>query len=138
MNWARALANLIALVHAAWVAFIVLGLAAILLGIVFRWDWVRNFWFRTIHLTMILVVVAESLAGLPCPLTIWEHQLRQRAGQAVVDDDFIAYWVHQLIFYEAEPWVFTTLYLVFGLAVLAAFLFAPPRWNNWGIKRSDS
>jgi len=138
MNWASALANLIALVHAAWVGFIVLGLAAILLGIVFRWSWVRNFWFRTIHLTMILIVVAESLAGLPCPLTIWEHQLRQRAGQVVIDDDFIASWVHRLIFYQAEPWVFTTLYLLFGLAVLAAFLLAPPRWNSWGIKRSNS
>lgn len=137
MNWARALANLIALVHAAWVAFIVLGLAAILLGIVFRWSWVRNFWFRTVHLTMMAVVVVESLAGLPCPSTIWEHRLRQRAGQVTLEGDFIAYWVHRLIFYEAEPWVFTTLYVVFGLAVLAAFLFAPPRWNSWGIKRGN-
>lgn len=137
MNWALALANLIALIHAAWVAFIVLGLVAILLGIVFRWSWVRNFWFRTIHVTMMAIVVVESLAGLPCPLTIWEHQLRVRGGQADIQDDFIAYWVHQFIFYEAEPWVFTTLYLLFGLAVAAAFLLAPPRWNSWGIKRSD-
>lgn len=138
MNWALALANLIALIHAAWVAFIVLGLVAILLGIVFRWSWVRNFWFRTIHVTMMAIVVVESLAGLPCPLTIWEHQLRVRGGQADIQDDFIAYWVHQFIFYEAEPWVFTTLYLAFGLAVAVAFLFAPPRWNSWGIKRSES
>ncbi len=137
MNWALALANLIALIHAAWVAFIVLGLVAILLGIVFRWSWVRNFWFRTIHVTMMAIVVVESLAGLPCPLTIWEHQLRVRGGQADIQDDFIAYWVHQFIFYEAEPWVFTTLYLLFGLAVAAAFLLAPPRWNSWGIKRID-
>lgn len=138
MNWALALANFIALLHAAWVGFIVLGQAAILLGIVFRWSWVRNFWFRTIHLTMILVVVAESLAGLPCPLTTWEHRLRQHAGQLTVEGDFIAFWVHRIIFYQAEPWVFTTLYVGFGLVVLATFLFAPPRWNGWSLKRNTA
>jgi Protein of Unknown function (DUF2784) len=65
MNRLLLLANLIAVVHFTWVAFIVLGLVAILLGIAFRWQWVRNIWFRAIHLTMILIVVGESFAGVP-------------------------------------------------------------------------
>ena len=34
------------LLHAVYVAFVVLGMAAILAGIALRWQWVRNFWFR--------------------------------------------------------------------------------------------
>jgi len=124
------LANLIALVHFAWVAFLVIGLLLILLGIVFRWDWVRNRWFRLIHLTMIGIVVGESLAGVPCPLTVWEHRLRVQAGQTTIEDDFIARWVHRLIFVQAEPWVFTVVYILFGLAVLGAWIAAPPRWRR--------
>lgn len=125
-----ALANIVALIHFAWVAFLVLGLAAILLGIAFRWEWVRNRWFRVIHLAMIAIVVGESLAGVACPLTIWEHQLRMRAGQQTLEGDFIASWVHRLMFFQAEPWVFTTIYVGFGLAVLAVWIIAPPRWRK--------
>lgn len=123
------LANLIALVHFAWVAFLVLGLLAILLGIAFRWGWVRNKWFRLIHLGMIVIVVGESLAGVPCPLTVWEHRLRVHAGQTTTEGDFIAYWVHRIMFFQAEPWVFTVVYLGFGLAVLGTWIVGPPRWR---------
>ena len=51
------------------------------MGVVLRWKWVRNPWFRAIHLIAIGIVVAESLAGIPCPLTVWERQLRKMAGQ---------------------------------------------------------
>jgi len=128
MPWARMLADLIVVFHASYVSFVVLGLVAILLGAVLHWRWVRNFWFRIAHLTAIGVVVIESLAGIPCPLTVWESQLRRAAGETGYTGDFIGYWVHRLIFYRAEPWVFTMLYFVFGLAVLAAFILAPPRW----------
>ena len=111
------LANLIALVHFAWVAFLVLGLLAIVLGIAFRWGWVRNKWFRLVHLGMIAIVVGEAIAGVPCPLTVWERRLRVSAGQTTFEGDFIAHWVHRLIFFEAEPWVFTVVYVLFGLAV---------------------
>ena len=127
MLWARMLADLIVVIHAAYVSFVVFGLAAILVGVVLRWKWVRNLWFRAIHLIAIGIVVAESLAGIPCPLTVWERQLRKMAGQTGYTGDFIGYWTHQLIFYRAEPWVFTLVYILFGLAVLAAFVLAPPR-----------
>jgi hypothetical protein len=130
MLWARVLADVIVIVHAAYVAFVVLGLMAILAGIVFRWSWVRRPVFRIVHLTMIAIVVGESLAGIPCPLTVWEHQLRIRAGQAAYPGDFLGHWAHRLIFFRAEPWVFTVIYTLFGLAVLATFLLAPPRWKR--------
>jgi hypothetical protein len=128
MLWARILADAIVVFHTCYVAFVVFGLAGILAGIVFRWSWVRNATFRLVHLAMIGIVMGESLLGIPCPLTVWEKQLRIKAGQASYPGDFIGYWFHRLIFYRAEPWVFTVIYTVFGLAVLAALILAPPRW----------
>jgi hypothetical protein len=127
MLWPRFLADLIVIFHACYVGFVVLGLVAILAGIVLRWDWVRNFSFRVIHLAMIGIVVGEAIANFPCPLTTWEKELRAQAGQATYPGDFVGYWAHRLIFYGAEPWVFTLGYILFGLAVLAAFVLAPPR-----------
>lgn len=128
MPWARMIADLIVVFHAAYVSFVVFGLLLILLGIVFRWGWVRNFWFRALHLAAIGFVVLESLIGMTCPLTDWEKRLRDLSGEGTYTGDFVGYWAHRLIFYDAEPWVFTVLYVSFGLAVLAAFVLAPPRW----------
>jgi hypothetical protein len=127
MLWAKMLADLVVVIHAAYVSFVVVGLALILIGVVLRWRWVRNPWFRATHLIAIGIVVAESIAGIPCPLTVWERNLRLLGGQTGYQGDFIGYWAHQLLFYRAEPWVFTVVYILFGLAVAAAFLLAPPR-----------
>jgi hypothetical protein len=127
MPWARMLADLIVVFHATYVSFVVFGLVAILIGAVLRWKWVRNFWFRATHLTAIGIVVLEALFGITCPLTEWEQRLRLTAGEAGYSGDFIGHWAHQLIFYDAEPWVFTVIYIVFGLAVVGALILAPPR-----------
>ena len=40
------LADGVVALHVSYVAFVVLGQLLILAGVVFRWQWVRNFWFR--------------------------------------------------------------------------------------------
>jgi hypothetical protein len=126
MVWARLMADLLVVFHGCYVAFVVLGMAAILVGGLRGWSWVRNVYFRAVHLAMIGIVAGEAIAGIPCPITVWESQLRRQAGQAAYPGDFIGYWVHRLIFYEAKPWVFTVLYVTFGLAVAAALVLVPP------------
>jgi hypothetical protein len=137
MLWARVLADLTVVLHATYVSFVVFGLAAILLGVMFRWQWVRNIWFRGLHLLAITIVVGESLAGIPCPLTVWEARLRKIAGQTGYTGDFLGHWVHRLIFVRADPWVFTVLYTLFGLAVVIAFFLAPPRRSTRSDKATD-
>jgi polyferredoxin len=127
----RILADVVVAVHFTYVAFVILGLVLTLGGMALRWRWVRNFWFRTVHLAMIAIVVAEAWCGIVCPLTTWENALRQRAGQAAYRGGFIANLLHEAIFFEAEPWVFTLAYSLFGLAVLVTFLAAPPRLPAW-------
>ncbi len=127
----RLLADAVVVRHAAVALFVVLGLAAVLVGGLRRWGWVRNAWFRTIHLLTIAVIVLQAWCGVLCPLTIWEQQLRRAAGQQTYQGAFIANLVHDLLFVEAPAWVFTALYTVFGAAVLASLLLVPPRWNRW-------
>jgi hypothetical protein len=130
----RLLADLTVVIHLAYVLFVVVGLLMTALGWLMSWDWVRNRLFRRIHLTMILAVVLEAWFGITCPLTTWEHQLRSAAGQESYQGDFIAGWVHEAMFFDAEPWVFTLCYSLFGGLVFATLLFIPPRRaevNRW-------
>jgi hypothetical protein len=124
----RLLADLIVAVHFVYVSFVVVALALIVVGVVLRWSWVRNFWFRAIHLLMIGVVVFESLGGVVCPLTTWEFELRELAGETPEAGTFIGRWTHWLLFYDIPPWVLEISYCCFGLAVLCVWLLAPPRW----------
>ena len=137
MSWPRLLADAIVVIHAAYVSFVAIGLIAIIVGLVRRCSWARNFWFRMVHLTMIAIVVAEALAGIPCPLTVWEHSLRTQAGQEAYSGDFLGHWAHRLIFFDAPPWVFTSGYCLFGLVVILTFIFGPPR-RPWAARSSPS
>ena len=120
-------ANFVMCLHFGYVTFVVLGFALILLGIARGWTWVRNPWFRYSHLTAILIVVAEAWIGMKCPLTGWEKDLRQLAGETVYEGGFITNLVHSIMFQSWPEWVFTLLYSVFGASVLLTFVLAPPR-----------
>jgi len=121
-----ALADLILVVHAGIVAFVVLGQAAILLGGALRWRWVRNRAFRFAHLATIAFVVLQTWLGALCPLTILEQHYRRLAGQGVYTESFIGHWLGRAIFYDA-PWsAFVVAYSIFGALVLASWWWVPP------------
>ena len=130
MNWYAIFADLVVVIHFGYVAFVVLGLLVILLGGFLRWSFIRNFWFRVIHLTMILIVVVEALLGIVCPLTEWEHAFRIAAGQQVSDVSFVARLIHHVLFFDFPPFVFTFSYCLFGLAVLASWWVYPPNLSK--------
>ena len=121
------MANAVLVLHASIVAFVVGGLLATLLGGLRHWRWTRNLWFRAAHLGAIVFVVFESWLDVVCPLTTLEQWLRVRAGQAAYEGDFIAYWLTELMFFTAPAWVFIAAYSVFGLAVIASWVWLPPR-----------
>jgi len=56
----RLLADAVLALHAAFVAFVVLGLVAILVGGALGWRWVRGPRFRALHLAAIVSVVVVS------------------------------------------------------------------------------
>jgi polyferredoxin len=123
----RVLADAVVVLHVSYVAFVIIGQLAILIGWLLRWRWVHNIVFRFAHLTAILVVVLEAWCGITCPLTTWENWLREKAGQTTYERDFIAEWVHQILFYSFPPWVFTVCYSAFGALVVWSLVVVPPR-----------
>ncbi|MCA9164769.1 MAG: DUF2784 domain-containing protein [Pirellulaceae bacterium] len=127
MNIYRLLADAVVTLHIAYVLFVILGLLVVLIGRLLHWTWIRNPWFRFVHLAMIGIVVVESWLKITCPLTTLEDWLRLQAGETVTDGSFIGRWMHDLLFLEAEPWVFTMAYTLFGAAVLLTLFWAPPR-----------
>ena len=120
-------ADIILLVHVLIVLFVVFGLLLILAGKIIAWDWVHNFSFRITHLVAIGVVVLQSWLGVICPLTVWEMNLRARAGDSVYEGSFIAHWVQRLLYYRAEEWVFILLYTLFAVLVVASWYWVRPR-----------
>ena len=129
MNGYRLWADLVLVIHVAFVAFVVTGLPVVWIGAARGWEWVRSPWFRGAHLAAIGFVVLQSYARIMCPLTELENRLRSAGGQVPYGPrGCVEYWLHRLIFYSAPPWVFITCYTLFGLAVAATFLFVPPRW----------
>ena len=117
------LADAILVIHFAFVVFVVAGFVLILLGLFAHWSWIYNRIFRITHLVAIGVVVLQAWLGQLCPLTLWENELRRLAGQSGYAETFVEHWLHEVLFYQAEPWVFTTIYTGFGvLVVLVWFL----------------
>jgi len=116
--------------HFAFVVFVVCGFVLILIGLIANWSCVNNRYFRITHLLAVAIVVLQAWFGQICPLTLWESALRQKAGQVGYEQSFVAHWLHKLLFYEAEAWVFTTVYTVFAAFVVLV-------WVAGRLKRSN-
>jgi Protein of Unknown function (DUF2784) len=128
--WYGLFADLVVAIHIAYVAYIIVGLALILVGLKRRWNWVRNPWFRLTHFAAILIVVLELIFKTTCPLTVLELKFRSLAGQPVTESTF----VERLMYYILSGWLpgsFTnSIYIVVALVIAATFVLAPPSWRR--------
>jgi hypothetical protein len=120
------LADLILVAHALLIAFIVFALPLTWLGAWRRWRFVHHPGFRLTHLALIVFVVAQTWLGELCPLTVWEAQLRRAAGEPA-QDQFIQYWLSELIFVDASLDLLAWVYSLFGLAVVLTLWWVPVR-----------
>jgi hypothetical protein len=120
-------ADVILLLHVLFVAFVIIGLVLIFAGKVRVWSWIRNPWFRIIHLAAITVVVVQSWLGLICPLTTIEMALRSRAGDTVYSGSFISHWLDNILYYQIPPWIFMLCYMAFAAVVVVSWFWIRPR-----------
>jgi len=120
----KVLADAVLVAHATYVAFVVVGLAAIWIGAWREWAWVRGFWFRIAHLAAIAFVAVEALIGMACPLTILEDWLRLNAQS---HGGFIERWLQRALYWDFPAWVFTAAYVGFTGVVALTFILFPPR-----------
>jgi len=118
------LANLVLVLHALLVLFIVGGLAAIWVGAWLGHAWVRNRVLRTVHLAAIGVVALLAVLDIPCPLTVLEDWLRTGSAS---QQGFIQRWVSDWLYYTFPAWVFATAYALFLLVVAITWFRIPPR-----------
>ena len=126
-------ADLILVLHAAIVAFVLIVQILILIGGLRDWKWVRHLWLRVLHLGTIGFVTLQAWLGQLCPLTVWEHELRRAAGQEVTETGFVEYWVGQVIYFDLPPWIFVTAYTAFtGLVVFSWWWIPPVRRGRTG------
>ncbi|USF86365.1 DUF2784 domain-containing protein [Candidatus Endoriftia persephone] len=120
-------ADTILLLHMLIVAFIVIGLVLIFIGKARAWSWIRNPWFRLMHLVVIGVVVIQSWLGVICPLTTIEMALRSRGSDTIYSSSFMSYWIENILYYQAPPWVFAICYMIFGAVACASWFWIRPR-----------
>ena len=81
-------ANAIAIVHLAFIVFVIAGGFLVL-----RWPMLA--WF---HLPAAVWGALIEFANWYCPLTTWENQLLRRAGRAGYDTGFIEHYVFAVIY----------------------------------------
>jgi hypothetical protein len=77
------MANLIVLIHFAFVVFVVLG------GLL-AMRWPRAAW---LHVPAVIWGALVEFTGWICPLTPLENRLRAAAGEASYEGDFIAHYI---------------------------------------------
>ena len=118
-----ALADVVLVVHASFVLFVVGGLVATWVGVALGLPFAFNPWFRGAHLAAICFVVFEAVLGYVCPLTVWENALR---GE-VTEKGFIQRWVHAWLFWDLPASFFTVAYVTFGALVAGTWWLFPPR-----------
>ncbi len=118
------LANFILAVHFCIAGFITAGFVLIPFGAALGWRWIRRRRLRLMHAGAIVFVALESLAGIACPLTVWEELLR---GETSGEAGFIGHWLGRLLYWDFPAAAFTALYV--GLALLAVWFWRriPPQ-----------
>ncbi len=126
-------ADALLVAHVLFVVFVLFGLILVFAGKFLCWQWVRNPWFRVIHLLAISVVVLQSWFGVICPLTVWEMELRAKSGHISYDGTFVTHWLNELLYYQAPPWVFVVCYTVFGGLVVSSWVWVRPRTFTTGV-----
>lgn len=82
------LADLILLLHLAFILFVVLG------GLLVY----RHAWVAWLHVPAVVWGVVVELMGWICPLTPLENRLRALAGQGGYDGDFIGAYLLAVIY----------------------------------------
>lgn len=119
-------ADAVLFLHVLFVVFVVVGLILILAGKLLSWAWVRNWWFRVMHLAAIGVVVLQSWLGVICPLTKLEMLLRDKAGDSTYAGSFVSHWLEAILYYRAPAWVFAAAYTAFAAIVVLSWVWVRP------------
>ena len=115
------LADLVALLHVAFVAFVLFGFILLLVGDLSGCQWSRNRGLRAAHLLAVIYTLGRTWLGAACPLRTLEDALR---GGGRTPAAGIAAWSHRLFFRGADHRQFTLGVTLFSALVLAEMILS--------------
>lgn len=123
----KILADLIVVMHFAWVLFMLIGFILTLFG--FFWKGFFDRWlFRTLHLFGIGYVSILSITGKYCPLTIWENTLRQKYDSSLTyPASFMIHYVEKLVYPNINPLIILIPTIFIALFSILFFILRPPK-----------
>ena len=84
----RIAADLLVIVHFAFIVFVVVGGLAAL-----KWRWVI-----LLHIPAAVWAVLIEFQGWICPLTPWEQELRRLGGRAPYEGGFVAHYIMPIVY----------------------------------------
>jgi len=123
----KILANIIVVMHFAWIIFMLTGFLLTLCG--FWWkkifDWLL---FRYLHLLGILYVSLLAVMGKYCPLTIWENALREKHESGLAySGPFIIHYIEKLVYPDINPWFIRIATALIAISTIIIFIIRPPQ-----------
>lgn len=122
----RILADLIMVIHLAWIIFMIWGFVLTIRGFFYP-KFFERWLFRTVHLLGILFVVTLEILGRYCPLTLWENALRTHYNpETDYPGSFIIKQIEQMIYPDVSPLVVIIPTILLAAFTLAVFVLKPP------------
>ena len=100
------IADAIAILHLVFVIFVVLGVLAVI-------RWPRFAW---LHIPAVLWAAYVETTGSSCPLTPWETEYRELAGEPAYSGDFVGNYILPMLYPDGLT---REVQIGLGLAVLA-------------------
>jgi hypothetical protein len=126
------LANLVALIHIGYFLFIVLGTAGIIIGPRLGWRWIRNVWFRLLHLAAVYIVLIEEVFHIPCLLNVLQWGVRSAGGRDPQATEGVGLVLDGLLFRTIPGWALDVMYWSLGLGLLVLLYLVPPSSRRVG------
>ena len=102
--------------------FMILSFFLIPLGYYQKWEWVKNKYYRLIHLVLMGIIFIETILGFMCPLTILENFLRND----IEINNKITQIIHQIMYWDLPTYQFIILYLLSLLYLIFLWFFFKP------------
>ena len=114
--------EIVLLFHFCIFLFIILSFFLIPFGYYQKWEWVKNKYYRLIHLVLMGIILIETILGFMCPLTILENYLRNDIGV----DNNLTQIIHQIMYWNLPNYQFIILYILsFSYLIFLWFFFKP-------------
>ena len=118
--------EIVLLFHFCIFLFITLSFFLIPLGYYLKWEWVKNKYYRLIHLVLMVIIFIETILGFMCPLTILENFLRND----IEINNKITQIIHQIMYWDLPTYQFIILYLLSLLYLIFLWFFFKPDFKR--------